>query len=377
MPLSEALDQTLAALADRRDHDPAWRSTLRTALSRVRDDVRAMVGSGPTVEFGMGYGAVAQVPWVVVLRPGQSPREGHYPVFLFARDGSAVFLSLNQGTELRTLHDVRVSTDALRRAMNELPPGLQSEIDLRATTAGPRKYEAGNVAAFQYPRGAVPNDEQLGADLARLQALSDALNPADESEDLTNGSAWIFQSSPEQYELSDALDNLSELTWLVNQYTQQIHAGDRVYLWETGRDAGVVAVGEILTDPAMLTERTEEQSFWRNRAGFVGPKLRVRLGISDVLEPRLLRRDLVTDPILRDLRNLRFANATNFPITPDQEAELRRLIVATRGPRAHRMVLKIAPGENASLWPDCLANGYVRVGWDKLGDLREYKSERS
>ncbi|TGA90311.1 restriction endonuclease [Streptomyces sp. MZ04] len=40
----------------------------------------------------------------------------------------------------------------------------------------------------------------------------------------------------------------------------------------------------------------------------------------------------------------------------------------TRPPR----VVKIAPGRDASLWEDCLAGGYVAVGWDEVGDLRDF-----
>ncbi|MEV0320552.1 McrB family protein [Streptomyces sp. NPDC050658] len=40
----------------------------------------------------------------------------------------------------------------------------------------------------------------------------------------------------------------------------------------------------------------------------------------------------------------------------------------TRPPR----IVKIAPGRDASLWEDCLAGGYAAVGWDEVGDLRDF-----
>src|SRR5713101_1258282 len=39
------------------------------------------------------------------------------------------------------------------------------------------------------------------------------------------------------------------------------------------------------------------------------------------------------------------------------------------------VVVKIAPGHDAKFWPECRAGGYICIGWDKLGDLREYASE--
>lgn len=43
----------------------------------------------------------------------------------------------------------------------------------------------------------------------------------------------------------------------------------------------------------------------------------------------------------------------------------------TRGPQ----IVKIAAGEEGSLWQDCFENGYIRIGWDKVSNLREYVDE--
>lgn len=38
---------------------------------------------------------------------------------------------------------------------------------------------------------------------------------------------------------------------------------------------------------------------------------------------------------------------------------------------------KIAPGHRAMYWEDCLAGGYICVGWDEMGDLRQYDSKEA
>ena len=43
-------------------------------------------------------------------------------------------------------------------------------------------------------------------------------------------------------------------------------------------------------------------------------------------------------------------------------------------PRDSRIV-KIAPGKDASEWDDCLANGYICVGWEEVGDLLKYPTK--
>ena len=55
--------------------------------------------------------------------------------------------------------------------------------------------------------------------------------------------------------------------------------------------------------------------------------------------------------------------------------ELQRLLYDWRDPRETRRVLKIAPGENARFWDDCLRGGYICVGWDQVGDLSQFESK--
>lgn len=44
-------------------------------------------------------------------------------------------------------------------------------------------------------------------------------------------------------------------------------------------------------------------------------------------------------------------------------------------PREAKRVCKIAPGEKAMYWDECLKGNFVCVGWDKVGDLMEFESK--
>lgn len=55
--------------------------------------------------------------------------------------------------------------------------------------------------------------------------------------------------------------------------------------------------------------------------------------------------------------------------------EIERFLYQTADPRESRRVVKIAPGEQAKYWNDCLRGGYICVGWDEVGDLREFDSK--
>ncbi len=44
-------------------------------------------------------------------------------------------------------------------------------------------------------------------------------------------------------------------------------------------------------------------------------------------------------------------------------------------PQSERRIFKIAPGEQARFWPECRREGMICIGWDKVGDLREYPAD--
>jgi hypothetical protein len=143
--------------------------------------------------------------------------------------------------------------------------------------------------------------------------------------------AWIFQCNPNSYDLRGALRERPPNEWLVNQYRSEIKSGDVAYLWETGIDSGILAVAKVSSAPAMLAQDPGDAKFNRGGKDFSGEKLRVRLEVEKVLGRRLLKTDLVTNPILSNLPNIKFANATNFKLTPKQASALStevELIVA-------------------------------------------------
>ncbi|TMD58980.1 MAG: hypothetical protein E6I91_21130, partial [Chloroflexi bacterium] len=60
--------------------------------------------------------------------------------------------------------------------------------------------------------------------------------------------------------------------------------------------------------------------------------------------------------------------------------EVMRFLYQFYDPRIAQRIVKIAPGEDAKYWKECLAGGYICVqeaNWDEIGDLRDYESEES
>ena len=142
---------------------------LRSLVTRDGPDaITELLSKEWTANGRTGMGTRAEVPWIGVYPSDSdaSARTGFYAVFLFAADGSTVYLSLNQATER-----LRGGTKPLEkrvldlRSAADIPPNTNTEIDLASTASRPKKYEAGSAYAVRYGAGEVPVVEQLQRDL--------------------------------------------------------------------------------------------------------------------------------------------------------------------------------------------------------------------
>ena len=146
---------------------------------------------------------------------------------------------------------------------------------------------------------------------------------------LDTESSWIFQANPDIFDIDEAIGELKEITWKVNRYKDQVHAGDIVYLWKSGENAGIVAVGKILSEPALLKDLEIEKRFIRpNAARENGDKdfMRVRISVERVLGPMIRRQDLLNDPLLGSMQILRQSQGTNFVLNDEEAKAIHDLI---------------------------------------------------
>lgn len=136
--------------------------------------------AGFTFRGRTGVGDTADVPWLGLFPvDGASAKTGVYSVLLFAADGSAVYLSLNQGTE-----GVRGGTSVLRKRAIDIrdvigdQPDLHHVIDLASPAERPRRYEAANALARVYERGSIPEAAEIVDDIHRFARMGEAARSA-------------------------------------------------------------------------------------------------------------------------------------------------------------------------------------------------------
>jgi hypothetical protein len=174
------------------------------------------------------------------------------------------------------------------------------------------------------------------------------------------GRTWIFQANPKLFFGDEAIKHLSGMTWSVSAHKELITPGDAVYFWKSGPAAGVIGEATVLTSPSLSEQLGDENEFALTKEKFMGPQLRVRLRIDGVFAPPLSRDALRADVRLADLSILKYAQGTNFAVSPEEGAVIRELLemhregedeipggagpVASAGPHDGSRVWTYAPG---------------------------------
>jgi MoxR-like ATPase len=137
---------------------------------------------GLASDGGAQTGTEAEIPWIRIFSPEQAPsaQEGWYLVYLFTADGSGAFLSLMQGVtnpSTSTFDEGRSwATDVLGSQ-----PDLANTIDLRSAQpqgSRPDRYERAATFSIAYDAAALPDENELQADLQRMVSLLDRIYAA-------------------------------------------------------------------------------------------------------------------------------------------------------------------------------------------------------
>src|SRR4029077_9024470 len=139
--------------------------------------------------------------------------------------------------------------------------------------------------------------------------------------------SWIFQNNPAIWDMSAAVHRVPEMTWSTSQHASEIAPGDRVYMWEAGPNAGIQATGEVLDRPSLRPEFPAETPY-RKKADPSGETERVRVlvRVDQLVDPPLLRTELMSIPALSALSILKFSQGTNFSVTPNEAEVLEGLL---------------------------------------------------
>lgn len=287
------------------------------------------------VTWSVGQANWAKVPWIAFLdeRETNTTQRGVYCVFLFRQDMSGVYLTFNQGvTEPKRQHGpkegkivLQSRAEELRKHCNDLVQygfALDDKVDLRADSGLGSDYEDSTVAYKLYEANKVPDDAVILNDLDAVLIAYDKylkqLQPTSRS--------WIFQTNPKYYDLENALKSLKELAFEINQHKNDIHVGDKVFLWQSGANAGIVAVAKVITEPKVIPMPDFEKPFVKVPERFSKDTERAYVRVERLLGQTILKETLLVHAVLSDLTILKAPQGSNFSLLPEQADAIEILI---------------------------------------------------
>lgn len=174
---------------------------------------------------------------------------------------------------------------------------------------------------------------------------------------------WLFQGNPKMYDFETALKNNMISDWSVSAHKDKIKPGDKVILWLTGPNSGCYGLAEVTSEPYQA-DKSSDDELWR-----VPNKIEYKVGIK-------ITHSFINNPILKDsisqadeVANLKAGNqGTNFSATKEEYSYFSKLI------NNNKQYWHYAPGENASMWNEFYDKGIIALGWDNLGNLKQYDS---
>jgi hypothetical protein len=127
-------------------------------------------------------GSVLGVPYLFNssnVHAPQAPKEGLYLVILFAKDGSAAYLSLNQGVTGDKNAPIAENVARCRALIaNHLGKATFDPIHMADPNGVGKRYEPSNIASIKYTDEAVPSAEQIFEDFEHMIELQQVLYTA-------------------------------------------------------------------------------------------------------------------------------------------------------------------------------------------------------
>lgn len=138
----------------------------------------------PTARYKLkgsgGQGGVVNIPWICIFdkQVSRKASEGYYIVYLFKKDLSGFYLSLNQGyTKYKITFGqkqgrVQAQKNAIiaQKLLSTITSLDTSKITLGSNSELAKGYEAGNIASKYYSTVNIPSTSQLISDLQEFLA---------------------------------------------------------------------------------------------------------------------------------------------------------------------------------------------------------------
>jgi len=125
---------------------------------------------------------------------------------------------------------------------------------------------------------------------------------------------WIFQGNPDKFDVISYVKNNNIGNWSVNQHQDEINIGNKIYFWESGEHAGIIGVGEVLSD----IYSSHGSEFGTKK---VDVKFTAFLGDNPITRENFLKNEILSKSSI-----IKQSHATNFAVTDEEAKEIEKLL---------------------------------------------------
>lgn len=141
-----------------------------------------------------------------------------------------------------------------------------------------------------------------------------------------NNCYWIFQSNPNYFDIVGAINEYQTMYFTVSRYKNEIKPGDNVFMWASGKDAGIYGLAKVINEPYKQEFLPPIDPFYINGRDENRSKVVVDIKIEKVLEPPILKKQLKEYQELEDLLIIKFPQGTNFRVNEPQGDLIMKII---------------------------------------------------
>ena len=301
------------------------------------------------LKVSFGQGVAARIPWIGLYKEPNTIQKGIYPVFLYYKEYHKLVLAYGI-SETEQVDYNWSNTEKLQSI---------EEWHLKEFKKKPDRYGSSFIKGI-YDVSKGLDEDTLTTDLEELIAVYENIDFSSKS------NYWVFQANPKIYDTVRAIeDNVLE-TWSVHAHKTKIKIGDKVILWITGQKSGCYALAEVTSKLFHSPEISNEKKYYAKDPADDVTSDRVKIKIThDLTKSPVLKTEMKIDSIFDSFKGGN--QGTNFSAT---ESEYNAILNWREMKKTQYWLY--APGENARKWEDFYNNGIMGLGWDEIGDLKQY-----
>lgn len=140
--------------------------------------------------------------------------------------------------------------------------------------------------------------------------------------------SWVFRANINLFNIEKAVRSLKEIHWRVNAGYREMNKGDRVYIFTTGINASIIAIGTIVSDINNFKYRNDELSFVLDKDYYLFrlPQVGVLVRIDKVLDKPISKEFLKKQTGLLNMSAVKAHQGTNFKVSEGEAILLEKLI---------------------------------------------------